>query len=141
MGKINVPRIISGGILAGLIINIFEGVAGALYFQKEWDAAMRALNKPVTMGATQMSVFWIWGFLMGISMIWLYAAIRPRFGAGPKTAVIAGLLMWFVGYLLSMVPPIVMDLFPANLMMGSIALGLVEVLVAAQAGAWLYKEA
>jgi hypothetical protein len=30
------------------------------------------------------------GFLIGIFAIWLYAAIRPRHGPGPKTAVCAG---------------------------------------------------
>lgn len=34
--------------------------------------------------------------LEGISIIWLYAAIRPRYGAGAKTAVIAAFAWWFI---------------------------------------------
>ena len=34
-------------------------------------------------------------FLCGIAAVWLYAAIRPRFGAGLKTALIAGIAVWF----------------------------------------------
>ncbi|HSE60477.1 MAG TPA: hypothetical protein VLA99_17380 [Nitrospiraceae bacterium] len=32
-----------------------------------------------------------------LSALWLYAAIRPRFGAGPKTALYAGLGVWVLG--------------------------------------------
>ena len=31
----------------------------------------------------------------GISILWLYAAIRPRFGAGARTALIAAFGWWF----------------------------------------------
>ena len=30
-------------------------------------------------------MFTVWGFLVGIFAVWLYAAIRPRYGAGAKT--------------------------------------------------------
>ena len=33
---------------------------------------------------------------MGIGLIWLYAAIRPRYGPGPRTAAIAGFVMWLI---------------------------------------------
>ena len=38
-------------------------------------------------------------FLVGIHTMWLYAAIRPRFGPGPKTAAVAGLIGWLAGIL------------------------------------------
>ena len=34
--------------------------------------------------------------VMGIGLIWLYAAIRPRYGPGPRTAAIAGFVMWLI---------------------------------------------
>ncbi|MGH9579875.1 MAG: hypothetical protein ACRD2R_02680, partial [Terriglobales bacterium] len=33
---------------------------------------------------------------MGIWAMWLYAAIRPRYGPGPKTAAIAGFGWWVI---------------------------------------------
>jgi hypothetical protein len=30
-------------------------------------------------------------------IMWLYAAIRPRYGPGPKTAAVAGFALWFIG--------------------------------------------
>jgi hypothetical protein len=38
--------------------------------------------------------FVLWGFLVGIFAVWLYAAIRPRYGDGPKTALCAGAVVW-----------------------------------------------
>ena len=34
--------------------------------------------------------------LTGISILWLYAAIRPRYGPGAKTATIAAFASWFI---------------------------------------------
>jgi hypothetical protein len=36
---------------------------------------------------------------LGILSVWLYAAIRPRYGAGPTTSVIAGFAVWLVTFL------------------------------------------
>ena len=35
--------------------------------------------------------------IAGLVLMVLYAAIRPRFGVGPKTAVIAAAALWFGG--------------------------------------------
>ena len=48
-------------------------------------------------------------FLIGLFAGWLYAAIRPRYGAGPKTALCAGLFVWFLGYLLTSVTPFLLN--------------------------------
>jgi hypothetical protein len=34
--------------------------------------------------------------LEGISILWLYAAIRPLYGAGAKAAIIAAFAWWFI---------------------------------------------
>jgi hypothetical protein len=34
--------------------------------------------------------------MMGIWAMWLYSAIAPRYGAGPKTAAIAGVAWWTI---------------------------------------------
>ena len=52
-----------------------------------------------TLGVTVLMVVLI--FLVGILLIWLYAAIRPRYGAGPGTAVLAGV----AAALLLRIPP------------------------------------
>ena len=139
MGKINWNRVILGGLVAGVIINIFEFVLHGFVLAKDMDAAVRALGREVGGGALLM--FLAWGFLVGIFAVWLYAAIRPRYGAGPKTALCAGAAVWGLGYLLAAVTPIALHLFPRRLMAIGLAVGLVEVLVGTVAGAWLYREA
>jgi MFS family permease len=139
MGKINGARVILGGLVAGLIINISESVLNGVVLAKDMDAAVKALGRE--MGGTQLTMFITWGFLVGIFAVWLYAAIRPRYGAGPKTAIMAGLAVWCLGYLLAAVTPAALTLFPTNLMIIGLVVGLVEVILGTLAGAWIYSEA
>ena len=138
MGKINWTRVMLGGLVAGLIINIFEFVLNGVVLAKDMEAAISALGRQ--MGGGQLVMFTVWGFLVGIFAVWLYAGIRPRYGAGPKTALCAGAGVWCLGYLLAAVTPIALHLFPRRLMAIGLAVGLVEVLVGTVAGAWLYRE-
>jgi hypothetical protein len=130
--------VILGGLVAGAIINIFEWVINGVILAEDMEAAIRALGKH--MGGDELVVFSVWGFLVGIFAVWLYAAIRPRYGAGPKTAACAGAAVWGLGYLLASVTPLTLKLFPPRVMGINLAVGLVEVIVGTVAGAWLYRE-
>jgi len=138
MGKINVGRVVLGGLLAGLVINIFEFVLNTYVYAEKANAAFARLGlAPPT--SQQITWFVVMGFLFGILLVFVYAAIRPRFGASAKTAVIAGVILWLAG-LPSAFVNTVLGIMPSDLtVMGSIA-GLIELAVAAVAGAWLYKE-
>ena len=83
--KINWTRVILGGLLAGLVVNVCEFVVNSLILGNEWAAAMKSLNRAAEMGIGAVAAFWMWGFLVGIYALWLYVTIRPRFGPGPKT--------------------------------------------------------
>lgn len=141
MARINWGRVILGGLVAGVIINIGENLCGGLILKKQWDAAMSALHVTMPTGAQAMTIWIIFGFVVGIFAIWLYAAIRPRYGAGVKTAICAGFAAWFLGSFMSSVSSWNMGIFPSSLMIPSTLLTLVEVLIATIVGAWLYKEA
>jgi len=138
MGKINWARVILGGLVAGLIINIFEFILHGVIIAQDMAAATSALGRQV--GGSQLCMFVAWGFLVGIFAVWLYAALRPRYGPGPKTALCAGAAVWGLGYLLASVTPIALNLFPVRIMIIGLAVGLVEVLVATLVGAQLYRE-
>jgi hypothetical protein len=139
MGHINWARVILGGLLAGIVINAFEFVLNSVVLPNDWAAAMRALGKPETLAAGQIAGFVLWGFLVGVFAIWLYAELRPHYGARPITALIAGLAVWFLGYLLASVMPLALNLFPGRLMLIGLAIGLVEAIAGTMAGAWLYQ--
>jgi len=138
MGKINVARVILGGLLAGLIMNISETVLNLYVIDDESTAALQRLGLEFP-GTHQIFIFIAMTFLLGIITIFVYAGFRPRFGAGAKTAVIAAVVVW----LTSMLPAfgdVVIGITPANVLVIAGAWSLVEMIVAAIAGAWLYKE-
>jgi hypothetical protein len=139
MQKINWNRVILGGLLAGLVINICEFLVEGLWLGDQWAASMRRLGR-LPMGAGSTAAFLLWGFLVGIYALWLYATLRPRMGPGPKTAAFAGIAVWILGSLLAAVAPFAMHLFPYHLMGIGIVLGLVEIVGGTVIGAWLYKE-
>ena len=98
MGKINTGRVILGGLVAGLLINISEIVLNVVVMGDEMAAWVKSMNLP-PMSNASMAIYTVLGFVLGIVMMWLYAAIRPRYGAGPKTALCAGSAVWFFAYL------------------------------------------
>ena len=139
MEKINLKTVLLGGLLAGLVMNIGEFVLNGLVIGEAWMEWAKSMNLP-EMAGNVIIFYVIWSFLTGIVMIWLYAAIRPRFGAGVKTAVIAGLFLWVSMWVLGFGSMLNQGLFPTNLIVTSIIWGLFEVPLAAVAGAYLYKE-
>ena len=140
MGRINMARVVLGGLLAGLVINVSDFVLNAVVLEEELNAAVQRLNLPAIAGGT-IGVFVVMGFVLGIAAVWLYAAIRPRYGAGPKTALCAGAAVWFFAYVYPGIGMTAMGMFPTNLMAVSMVWGLVELLVATVVGAWPYQEA
>jgi hypothetical protein len=143
MGRINWGRVFLGGLLAGVVINVGEFLFHAVLFKDQMAEAMRALGKdPATVMTGSAVVIWnILGFLTGIGAVWLYAAIRPRYGAGAKTAAIAGVGAWFISRFLGAVGEMNMGVFPQSIILIGLVWGLVELIVATTAGAWVYKEA
>lgn len=139
MGRIDMKRVILGGLLAGLIINTGEFVLNMMVLGDEMTAQMARLNLP-PVGGNAIAVFVTLGFLIGIATVWLYAAIRPRYGAGPRTALIAGATVWFLAYVYGSIGMAVMGLFPAQMVAIALVWGLVELLAGAVAGAYVYQE-
>ncbi|UCC73574.1 MAG: hypothetical protein JSV86_03150 [Gemmatimonadota bacterium] len=140
MGKINVARVIFGGLLAGLVINISEFVLNMAVMARSMELAFRELDLPPPGGGV-LAVYTVVGFLLGIATVWLYAGIRPRFGPGPTTAVIAGFVVWLLAYAWRLLDIGTIGLFDPGLLVLPAAWGLVEIVLAALAGGWLYQEA
>ncbi len=143
MGHINAGRVILGGVVAGIILYIsgfiiHVAILGADWMA--WAAAMGPLNHP----PAEMVGMALWGvvsLINGITGVWIYAGIRPRYGAGPKTALIAGLLLWLTGWLAGSIGQFNMGNVPTNVLIVGCLAGLVAVLVAIVAGAYVYQEA
>lgn len=142
MGKTNWKRVFLGGLVAGVVLLILT-IAFMPLFMPYLHPVMESLGHPypAEVSVGQMAFGIIFSLIMGIVTVWLYSAIRPRFGAGPKTAVIAGFAVWFllvstdVSYSLS-----VFDLFPFKVVLIRGFALLIPNILAAMAGAWVYKE-
>ena len=132
-------RVLLGGLLAGLIINASEFVLNMFVVGPQMAAQLVKLGLPLV-SVNAVGIFILFGFLEGIIIVWLYAAVRPRLGPGPATASKVGVIVWFFATLYGGVGMVIMELFPASMMMTSIAWGLVELIIAANAGAYFYRE-
>jgi len=62
--------------------------------RETWGQAMQALGKPAQLSGGAIVIFNIWGFLVGIATVWLYAAIPTALWCRTKTAIRAGLVTW-----------------------------------------------
>src|ERR1044072_5856008 len=95
-GRINLRKLLLGGLIAGTVISVGDVVLFGSIVKAPMAVAMQRLP-PMTSAwrAAEVPWFILLDVVAGIFLIWLYAAIRPRFGAGVRTAVIAGLAGWF----------------------------------------------
>ena len=142
MGRINWAKVLLGGLLAGVIINIGEYLFHAVLFKDQVAEMMRSLGKdPATVMTGNAIVIWnILGFLAGIGAVWGYAAIRPRFGAGAKTAAIAGVAVWYFSRFLGAIGEMNMGMASQKMIMTGLVWSLIEIVLATIAGAWAYRE-
>ena len=144
MGRINVGRVIGAGLLAGLIMNVSQFVLHAVVLAGDGAKLMEDWKKlGLNIEADPMLLLWLVAvtFGLGVMALWTYAAIRPRFGPGPWTAVVAGLAVWALSYFYAGVYVYAgMVILPMKLTWLPVAWSLVEVPLATLVGAWLYKE-
>lgn len=140
MGKINVARCLLGGVVAGIAFFIMEGVASTLYMP-QMEAALEAAGLSIEMSVAGMLMAVLISLLTGIILIFTYAAVRPRFGSGPRSAVVAVLILFLGGFLPSLVGYQMIGLFPTSLLVVWAIIGFAEMLIAAFIGGWLYREA
>ena len=139
MAQINTGRVILGGLAAGLVINISESVLNLAVVADDTEEIVASLGVEPASGAA-IGILVVVGFLIGIATVWLYAAIRPRFGAGPRAAMIAGVVVWALAHLWRMTDITLFLGFSMSFVMLVLVWTLVETLLAAYVGAWLYQE-
>jgi hypothetical protein len=139
MAHTNRVRVVLGGLLAGVVISIFEFITNGLVLNDAWAHVMQSLGRP-PLPVSSIVLFNVWGFLLGIASVWLYAAIRPRYGAGPATAIRAGVAAWVMSVFLANVTNYAFGAIPVRLLVITSLVELAEIPIATVIGAWLYKE-
>ncbi len=98
MARINTARVVMGGLAAGLVMNVLDFLINGLWLASRWEAQQAMLNPGLKekAGALGMAGWIVLDFVFGLALVWLYAAIRPRFGPGPRTGAIAALTLWVI---------------------------------------------
>lgn len=140
MNNINLGRVLLGGLLAGLVLNIGEFLLNEVVLKKEMETFLSKHNFP-NAGGNFIAIAVALTFVFGIVMVLTYALIRTRLGPGPKTAVVTALIAWFAVYVYIGIINGVLFSVPSNALLIGLVWGLVEYVAAAMAGGWVYKEA
>ena len=139
---INASKVVVGGLAAGVALNIIGFLGNGMLLGKRMEAEMAATAPSLAgrgMSPGMITFAVVTQFVVGILLVWLYAAMRPRFGPGFATAAKAALVIWVCGLLFYQ------DWMHLGLMSGTTylaasAIALVNLLVGAWVGGMLYKE-
>ncbi len=134
MKNINWGRVVLGGMLAGVVLLTLVSVSAMLAGQHGLQSAFSHKS------AGPLFVVFVFLFV-GILMTSWYAAIRPRFGPGPKTAAIAGLAVWLIA-LSEILKSIALNEPVSSLPSGPLLpiISLLMIVASTEVGAWVYKE-
>jgi len=142
MASINTGRVVVGGLVGGVVANACDLLLHLTVMKDDMAAmAQKFGTDPAAMQSMSAVAPWIVvDFVLGLLIVWTYAAMRPRLGPGPKTAVIAGLTLFLA------VTAVVYGFTSMGMMsMGAFGRGstteLVATVLASLAGAAVYKEA
>jgi hypothetical protein len=141
MASINVPRVILGGLAAGLVMNVLDVTTGLTILADDMNANAQRLNlDPAVLNSTAAMVTWIIvDFLYGLLVVFTYAGFRPRFGPGPKTAIIAGLTI-YAAITVILAGFLAVGMFMQDVFIKQAAIALVVNIVASLVGGAIYKE-
>lgn len=139
MERINWARVLLGGLAAGVILCVGEYVLHEFVMGARMQEVMGEMGLEDPTGS-DMGIFVGMTLLLGILLVWLYAAIRPRYGPGPRAAIYAGLFVWVLLYAFWYGYNLAWELFPRDVMAASTVWGFFALPIATLVGAWLYRE-
>jgi len=116
-----------------------EGAASLLYME-EVESALAAHGLEMGVSGATLMLATLLSLLVGLVLMFFYAAARPRFGPGPATAVKVAVALWCGGLLVSVIGYAMIGLYPGSILVVWGIVGLVEMILAALLGGWIYRE-
>jgi hypothetical protein len=140
--KINWSKVLLGGIIAGIVMLALDLLTQKYWLGPQANAQFDAFKPGLSaamMSGNAMIVYPITEFILGITLVWTYAAIRPRFGPGPRTAAIAAVPLW-IASCIAYYGDLSMGMMTAGLWWTFGLVGLVVMIIATMAGAKFYSE-
>ena len=138
MTAMNYSRTAIGGMAATVVL-FAGGMAMIAAMHTEIMAERSAAHMPSAAPAPLLGLVEM--LSTGFLIVWIYAAIRPRFGAGMVTAMRSGLVVWVATVLLGTIHIINDNFgFSASLLVRIAAAMLPAFVAAGIAGGWAYRE-
>jgi len=142
MPRTNWVRLIIGILIAAIIMFFADGFFHERVVAADWMAVYTALGiTPPAHNTANLMYFAIFELGRGILAMSLYVLMRSCCGPGPKTAVLAGIVMWIAFSVTGPAQFIPLGFFSHALWIKVGAFHLVTSIVAAIAGAAVYKDA
>ena len=139
MQAVNVKRVLLGGLLAGLVINVGEFLLNGVILA-DYYVQLTERHALPQMGGAVLGAFVVLGFAVGMVGVWLYAAARPRLGPGVATALKIAAAVWFLSYVMPTAGIWGMGLMDGGTAGLCLVWGLVEMGLGITAGAAVYTE-
>jgi hypothetical protein len=135
-------RVLLGSLVWFVVYNVLTGAAWYSFLQSKSLAPFHPLlGRPFPQRTASVAVFFLaLTLILGIFAVWFYAAIRPRYGPGPRTAACAGFALWLIIGLLPTLTSGGVFSFPPRLLFMEMVAKLVMIVLATLAGAWTYQE-
>ena len=139
--KINWSRFIIGALVASVIAFVTDGFFHETIAISDWKTIYANLgaNEPVE-NPVSMIYFAIFELGRGFIAMFVYVLLRSWCGPGPKTAAWAGVVAWIAFSLTGPAQFIPLKFFSNQLWIKLAAFQLVTSIIAAIAGAALYKD-
>ena len=137
----NIKKVVGGGIVAGIVLNVIDFISNYVLgprMRAEAEAFKPGISDQMMAGSAVVSYI-IMDLVLGIALVFTYAAIRPRFGPGPRTAVYVALLFWLLGLIFN-AGYRQMGMMSSGLWWTFAIIWLVSFAIASQAGAAIYSE-
>lgn len=142
MARINWGRLILGSLVAAIIMFFTDGFIHERIAQADWTAVYDGLRAaPPEPHGISMGYFALFELGRGFTAMMFYALMRAYYGAGPKTAVLAGIVAWIAFSLTGPAQFIPLGFFSNALWLKVGLIQLIVSIVATIAGAALYKDA
>lgn len=135
--NVNRKRFAFGGLAAGVSVNISGFCLAHFVLGPEYIERFKA-RFPLT--PASMLEHLSLRFLIAFVAVFIYVGFRPRFGPGPRTAAMAGLVTWLLSGLI-----MTMTLHNLGVLTGwrlgvAVPWSIAETCLATMTGAWIYQE-
>lgn len=131
-------RLVLAGLTAGLILIIGEVALNGWLLGLEWELVLDELgvgNVTPVGGAA----FFLSTLLLGFLLVFLYEGLSRRLGRRPRTAVVAGLVIWVTVFLYTSVWLGIVGVFPSRLLLLGTIWGAGESILAGLAAFRVYR--